>query len=107
MCSGKIRKESFSEEFDDHSETIFQATFGNRWYTWSFGNWQGSSFENSTSGFQWREDPNWTKSRTRKWERESDIESDDESCYVGSCSDRTILGLPPTGPLKIEDVKNA
>ncbi|KAL5145889.1 hypothetical protein HKD37_06G015830 [Glycine soja] len=26
---------------------------------------------------------------------------------LGSCSDRTVLGLPPTGPLKIEDVKNA
>ncbi|KAK7316980.1 hypothetical protein RJT34_00835 [Clitoria ternatea] len=27
--------------------------------------------------------------------------------HLGSGSDRTILGLPPTGPLKIEDVKNA
>ncbi|CAJ2641586.1 unnamed protein product [Trifolium pratense] len=48
-----------------------------------------------------------------KWKTASDDESydndkdDDASCRVGSSSDRTILGLPPTGPLKIEDVKIA
>lgn len=107
--SGKIRRETFSEDFD--SETTFQATFGKRWYTWSFRNWQGSFSENSTSGFEWREHSNWTNSRSRKWKSASDVESDDDddddSCCVGSPSDRTILGLPPTGPLKLEDVKNA
>ncbi|KAK7410863.1 hypothetical protein VNO78_02036 [Psophocarpus tetragonolobus] len=99
----KIRRESFSEEFDGHPEQIFHATFGNRSYTWSFSNWTGST-EHSTSGFEWREDSN----RTNKWKNESDAEhDDDDSCYVGSSSDRTILGLPPTGPLKIDDVKNA
>lgn len=65
---------------------------------------RGSSSEYSTSGFEWREHSN----RTNKWKSASDIESDDDdSCYVGSSSDRTTLGLSPTGPLKIEDVKNA
>ncbi|KAG5035932.1 hypothetical protein JHK87_010842 [Glycine soja] len=100
----KIRRESFSEDFDGHTEQIFQATFGNKWYTWSFNNWRSSSSEHSTSGFEWREHSN----RTNKWKNESDTEhEDDDSCCEGSSSDRTVLGLPPTGPLKIEDVKNA
>ncbi|XP_057721651.1 uncharacterized protein LOC130935781 isoform X1 [Arachis stenosperma] len=101
----KIRRESFCEDFDDGPEQIFQARFGKKWYTWSFTNLRGSSSESSTSGFEWREHSN----RTNKWRSVSDIESDDDdsSCYVGSSSDRTILGLPATGPLKIEDVKNA
>ncbi|XP_004502898.1 uncharacterized protein [Cicer arietinum] len=104
----KIRRESFCEDVDGHPEQIFQATFGNRWYTWSFSNMRGSSSEQSTYGFEWRENA----SRTNKWKTASDDENDDNdkddnSCCVGSSSDRTILGLPPTGPLKIEDVKNA
>ncbi|KAE9587330.1 hypothetical protein Lal_00004516 [Lupinus albus] len=99
----KIRRESFTEEIDGHPEQVFHATFGNRWYTWSFNNMKGPYSEHSTSGFEWKRH----SSRTNKWKSASDIESDDDSCCVGSSSDRTILGLPPTGPLKIEDVKNA
>ncbi|MED6184909.1 hypothetical protein PIB30_051945 [Stylosanthes scabra] len=106
----KIRRESFCEDFDDGPEQIFQAKFGKKWYTWSFTNLRGSSHESSTSGsgFEWRDHFNRTNN---KWKSVSDIESDDDddddSCYVGSRSDRTTLGLPATGPLKIEDVKNA
>lgn len=103
ICSGKIRRESFFEDVDGHPEQIFHATFGNRWYAWSFSNLRGSSSQHSTSGFEWKERSN----RTNKWKSASDVESDDDSCCVGSSSDRTILGLPPTGPLKIDDVKNA
>ncbi|KAK4256765.1 hypothetical protein QN277_006449 [Acacia crassicarpa] len=108
----KSKRETFSEDFDFDSETTFQATFGNRCYTWSFRNWQESFSEHSTSGFEWREHSNWTKSnsKTRKWKSASDAESDDDcdySCYVGSQSERNVLGLPSTGPLKLEDVKNA
>lgn len=72
---------------------------------------RGSSSEHSTYGFEWRENTNRTN--TNKWKSASDDEydvndkDDDDSCFVGSSSDRTILGLPPTGPLKIEDVKIA
>ncbi|XAR62319.1 hypothetical protein NMG60_11017039 [Bertholletia excelsa] len=103
----KFKRESFSYDSDEHPDTIFQATFGNRWYTWSFKSWKESYFQNSTNEFEWRDNANWTNSRDRKWCNESDIESDDESCDVGSSSDRIILGLPTKGPLKIEDVKNA
>lgn len=116
--SGKIRRESFCEDFDD-PEPIFCARYGYRSSTWSFCDRQGSSFENSTSGFDHRRErqhSSWAnRSRTRKWTRASDSESasdfeyDDDinSRCLGLLSDRTILGLPTTGPLKIEDVKNA
>ncbi|XWS44784.1 hypothetical protein CRYUN_Cryun15aG0078100 [Craigia yunnanensis] len=100
----RFRRESFSEDFDQ-PETIFQATFGNKWYTWSSRG--DSSFQNSESGFEWREKSGWTNQRTKEWETTSETESDDEFYAVGSCSDRAILGLPPKGHLKIEDVKNA
>lgn len=102
-----MRQKTFSEDFDKDPEPIFRATFGNRCYTWSFNSWPESSFQNSTSGFDWREHSSWENSRTRRWETLGDTESDDDSCSVGLRTDRTILGLPPTGPLKIEDVKNA
>ncbi|KAH1245796.1 hypothetical protein GmHk_06G016037 [Glycine max] len=99
----KVNQNLVSILVENHKRKL-NATFGNKWYTWSFNNWSGFSSEHSTSGFEWREHSN----RTNKWKNESDIEhdDDDDSC-VGSCSDRTVLGLPPTGPLKIEDVKNA
>ncbi|CAL5364892.1 unnamed protein product [Camellia sinensis] len=103
----KARQESFSDDFDGHHETVFQATFGNRWYTWSFKSWEESNFHTSTNGFEWRGHPKWNYSRNREWQNASDIESDDESCIIGSSSERAILGLPSRGPLKIEDVKNA
>lgn len=112
-CSGKFRRESsfedferFAEDYDD-PKTIFQERFGNRWYTWTHQKREESSFQYSASGFEWREHSNRTDHGTKDWENESDIESDDEPCTVGSSSDRTILGLPPSGPLKLDDVKNA
>ncbi|OMO83581.1 hypothetical protein COLO4_22413 [Corchorus olitorius] len=104
----RFKRERFSEDFDHpESETIFRATFGNKTYTWSSTG--DSSFQSSESGFEWRENSGWTNQRTKFWETISDVESEseDESYDVGSCSDRTILGLPPRGPLKLEDVKNA
>ncbi|TYG46492.1 hypothetical protein ES288_D11G259900v1 [Gossypium darwinii] len=103
----KFKRESFSDDFD-HPERIFQAKFGNKWYTWSSGG--DKSFKNPESGFEWREKSGWTNQRTKEWENTSDSESEyeEEKSYdVGSCSDREILGLPRAGSIKIEDVKNA
>ncbi|KAF3440525.1 hypothetical protein FNV43_RR18809 [Rhamnella rubrinervis] len=102
----KFKKHCFCEDFDEHHEPFFQATFGNRWYTWSFNSSQDSFSQSTTSGFEWREHSSW-KNKSKTWSASSETESDDESYTVGSCSDRTILGLPPTGPLKIDDVKKA
>ncbi|CAK7328518.1 unnamed protein product [Dovyalis caffra] len=101
-CSGKLRRESFSEDFGD-PEPVFQAAFGSRWYTWS----NNKSFQSKPSGFEWRGSPKGKNQRYRGWDASSETEFDNALYSVGSRSDRTILGLPPTGPLKIEDVKNA
>lgn len=105
LSSGKFKRESFFDDFDNDSKTTFHATFGNRSYTWSFGPFESS--QNSASGFKWTEPPNWKNQRDTEWDNSSDCDSDEEAADVGSCSDRTILGLPQTGPLKIEEVKTA
>lgn len=103
----KPKKGNSFEEFEDDPGMHFQATFGNRWYSWSFKSWEESFSQSQTSGFEWREDSNGTNSRS-KWRTASDDESDDDKAYaIGSHSDRITLGLPTTGPLKIDEVKNA
>uniref|UniRef100_A0A803PJA8 J domain-containing protein n=1 Tax=Cannabis sativa TaxID=3483 RepID=A0A803PJA8_CANSA len=102
---GKYRGEGFHENFNEH-ETVFRATFGNRWYTWSFNLRNESFFRDSASEFEWQERSNGNY-RSKTFGGSSDSESDEESFTVGSSSDRTVLGLPLTGPLKLEDVKKA
>ncbi|GJV40934.1 DnaJ domain-containing protein [Tanacetum coccineum] len=102
----KSKKGSIYDDFDDDPGTHFRATFGNRWHSWSFQSWEESFYQSQTSGFKWREEPD----RRNKWRTISDDESDeddDQPSVIGSHSDRTALGLPINGPLKIEDVKNA
>ncbi|KAJ8765340.1 hypothetical protein K2173_012037 [Erythroxylum novogranatense] len=99
----KSRRDNFSEDFGE-PEKVFQATFGNRWYSWSFN---GSGFQESTAGFEWREQASWRNHRSTEWDTSSETESDNESCSVGSTSERTILGLPLNGPLTLDDVKKA
>ncbi|KAL8134252.1 uncharacterized protein LOC141712853 [Apium graveolens] len=102
----QYRKNSPFEDCDGYSETFFQANFGCRCYTWSYRSAKEPSFQSSSSGFEWREHSQWTNSN-REWDAAHETYSDKESCFPGSSSDRTILGLPITGPLKIEDVKTA
>lgn len=99
------RKREFFDDFDDEHRMNFEATFGNRSYSWSFKSWEESFSESQTNGFEWKEDSN-TKN---KWKTPSDDdESDDEEPFIiGSNSDRITLGLPLNCPLKIDDVKNA
>lgn len=105
---GKSRRHNFSAEFDENSESVFQATFGNKCYTWSYRSREEPSFESSSAGFEWRDQSNWTSNKRRVWDSTSDTEDDDDKSYsVGSYSDRIVLGLPSTGPLKIEDVKSS
>ncbi|XP_031475511.1 uncharacterized protein LOC116247470 [Nymphaea colorata] len=99
------RKRRSSSDYLEQDETIFQATFGSKCYTWSFRSWGGHQFQNSTWGFEWRENFDWGANRTIH-DSETD-EDDHETTSIGSSSDRKILGLPSTGPLKMEDVKSA
>lgn len=95
----------FCEEDDDDVETIFKSAFGgNRFYFWSFINdenlhWWGST-SSDTNGY----------GRYGKW-RFSSYDEYDSSSECGNLetesSDRMALGLGASGPLKLEDVKNA
>lgn len=102
----KFRKGYLSEDDDDHPETLFQASFGNRWYTWYFNSGTGTS-QRSTPGFDWRESFHRTSDRQEEWKTPNEPDSEDEASNVGSHSDRVVLGLPRYGPLKLKDVKNA
>ena len=117
----KKNKQSLYPDDDDDDDDgpnvgpIFQARFGTRRYTWTFGPSCGAESRNSFHGFQWRHE---TDDGRRDWERESDLDvSDDDDVHehdhddggskVGLWSQRATLGLPATGPLKIGDVKIA
>lgn len=103
-----MKKRRLYEEFDEYPESVFEATFGDKWYTWSFRPGKSSTFEDM---FSRRQETDWSEQRHYRWDNETEnethTESKYESCHIGSSSERTILGLPPRGPLKIEDVKNA
>ncbi|KAF9601588.1 hypothetical protein IFM89_020504, partial [Coptis chinensis] len=106
---GNRRRKKFCADSDEESDNVFRATFGNRCYTWSFRDWDEPSFQTSSAEFEWRDQSRWNKNRRRVWDSASDIDDDDvddKSCIVGSYSDRMVLGLPPTGPLKIDFVKS-
>ncbi|KAJ8447049.1 hypothetical protein Cgig2_033618 [Carnegiea gigantea] len=106
ICLGKLRKGLLSEDEDDYPETLFHATFGNKWYTWSFNPWTRSS-QSSTTGFKWRETFHHTNDKQEEQEETDETHCEYEIFNFGSHSDRAILGLPLKGPLKKEDVKNA
>ncbi|KAK4749891.1 hypothetical protein SAY87_027340 [Trapa incisa] len=92
----------FCEE-DIDPETIFRSAFGGtRCFSWSF-------VDDSNPRSHWR---SWTgHQRFGNWrygsddEYESSSESDSYSSQL--TSDRLALGLSASGPLKLEDVKNA
>ena len=109
MCSGGY---TFCEEDDDDDvETIFRSAFGDRFIFWSFVNqdyshWRSSS--HSTNNNSWR--------RRRRQQYEYEDEDDDDENFTSAdntrksaalASERTALGLSASGPLKLEDVKNA
>lgn len=102
-CSGGFQ---FCEEDDVDVENIFRDAFGgNRFFYWSFINeenpqWRSSSnYNNYGRSWKW----NW-RHRT---EETYDSSSDYESLEPDLASDRLALGLSASGPLKLEDVKNA
>ncbi|KAK9670560.1 hypothetical protein RND81_13G209300 [Saponaria officinalis] len=104
----KFRKKTRNEDDDDYPETIFQATYGGRFYTWSFDSWNGTS-RCSSPQFDWREIFHRNNGGQEEWDTtyESESESQEEAYNVGLPADRAVLGLSPKGPLKMKDVKNA
>lgn len=89
-------------------ENIFETIFGehHQSFTWSHASWEGFHFRGSSFGFR-----RAGESRRQRVESESEDESDDddtcEAAGVGSHAHRVTLGLPPCGPLTLDDVKTA
>lgn len=91
---------------DDDFGTDANNTFENKWRErWTTQSQKASYSKDSASGFEWREGWSWTtqSQRSKSWNNESF----DEPLNVGTRSERTVLGLPLDGPIKIDDVKNA
>ncbi|KAL0909778.1 hypothetical protein M5K25_020675 [Dendrobium thyrsiflorum] len=100
------KKKSFSHEDElEQPEMIFTVNFGGQHsFTWSFNTWENSTHQNSTAGFEWKEESKSEKYRARVWS-ESDLEED--ANVVDQHSSRVALGLPASGPLCLADVKRA
>lgn len=106
---GFKRRFEFCEDDDDSAEfdNIFRMFGGNRSFYWSFTTddephfWSSSSYSSS-----------YRTSSGRKYQFDEEYEeyassSEYERPVDESRSDRLALGLTPSGPLNIEDVKNA
>ncbi|XP_074295543.1 uncharacterized protein LOC141623329 isoform X2 [Silene latifolia] len=100
----KFRKKYHGE--DDDPETIFEATLGGRFYTWSFESSNGSS-RRSSPRFDWRDAFRDTNASDKGWDTFNEPDYKEKTCNVGLPKDRALLGLSPKGPLQMKDVKNA
>jgi hypothetical protein len=110
---GKKDKERFCNFFHEdryvHPDDIFEAIFGaHHGFTWSHISWEGFHFGDKSFKFR------WSGGESRKQRIPSDSEDEEsegnesrETTSVGSHAHRVILGLPPCGPLTLEDVKTA
>ncbi|KAK6289631.1 hypothetical protein POUND7_001172 [Theobroma cacao] len=98
----------FCEDDDDDIETIFRSAFGgNRFFYWSFIN---------EEHHQWRSSSRYSNNYEKSWnwryrfneDSDSSTESgSSESSDQDTAADRRALGLSASGPLTLEDVKNA
>ncbi|KAJ8564495.1 hypothetical protein K7X08_000955 [Anisodus acutangulus] len=91
----------FFEDEDIEIETFFRSAFGgNRYYYWSFINEE----------LQWRNSSNYSNSHRWNWRHQYsdyDESTDSENSESDLSSERLTLGLNTSGPLNLEDVKNA
>ncbi|XP_031738512.1 uncharacterized protein LOC101221203 isoform X2 [Cucumis sativus] len=114
-CSS--RSFEFTED-DPDVETVFKSAFGgNRSYYWSFINEENPQWKSSTNNsnnyrrsWTWQHNSN-TYGRSWSWQHRVDEDYDSSNEYENSeanlVSHRLALGLQASGPLKLEDVKNA
>ncbi|XP_074571563.1 uncharacterized protein LOC141828097 isoform X2 [Curcuma longa] len=102
----KGRQKGFSDEYyHEQPETIYEAYFGRfRGFSWSQEAWENFHFNKSGKQFEWKDESRWERTSRRAW---SGSDDDDELTDVSSHMHRVTLGLPPTGPLKLVDVKSA
>uniref|UniRef100_A0ACD5ZND8 Uncharacterized protein n=1 Tax=Avena sativa TaxID=4498 RepID=A0ACD5ZND8_AVESA len=90
---------------DDSSDSPYGTFGGKASFTWY---WPGEDDDlgSTPSGFQWRDEPRSTKSKGRVW-NESDVDEEDEPCRDDLKTHRISLGLPDSGPLKLDHIKSA
>nr|CAB3486262.1 unnamed protein product [Digitaria exilis] len=94
----------FHEEHYVHPDEIFEAIFGaHHGFTWSRISWEDFRFRDRSFRFRW----GGGESQRERIPSDSEDESEEETTRVGSHAHRAILGLPPCGPLTLEDVKTA
>ncbi|KAI7729459.1 hypothetical protein M8C21_020366 [Ambrosia artemisiifolia] len=108
-AKARARKKGFQfYEDDEEVETIFRSAFGSNagFYFWSFVN-DGSP--RSSSGYYNSNRASWNWRQQFEDDDDEDDEDDDESESVKPelRKDRIALGLSCSGPLSLEDVKNA
>lgn len=101
-CSGG---HSFVED-DDDVESIFRSAFGDRFFFWSFVNEDYPNRKNS-SQYSNSYKTSWKRRQRIKDEEEYEYISDDDTNKSVLASERIALGLSASGPLKLDDVKNA
>lgn len=95
---------NFCDDDDDDDEAPFRSAFGDRFFFWSFvdqdyPNWRTSSRYSNRHNTSWK--------RRHQSEDEYEYTSEEDSPKSDLASERTALGLDASGPLKLEDVKNA
>ena len=95
----------FCTSDDDDVETIFRSAFGGeRFFYWSFTNTENFNRRNSSNSANWRFSWEW------RYQTDDESETDGENSKTQVpelASERQALGLSPSGPLKIEEVKSA
>lgn len=100
----------FSERFQFYEdgedvETIFRSAFGgNGFYFWSFIN---DESPRNSSGFYNNHGASWNFRHQFEDEDEDGYSSESNRLETDLTKDRITLGLTRSGPLNLEDVKNA
>ncbi|BBH07448.1 Chaperone DnaJ-domain superfamily protein [Prunus dulcis] len=90
-------------EEDIDVETIFRSTFGGtKFYYWSFIDEESSQWRSSSNHSNYGSSWNWRQQNKEEYETESESESE-----RSESDERLALGLSASGPLTLEDVKNA
>jgi len=104
FCPGGFNFCEDDDDDDDVGEAFFRSAFGDRFFFWSFvhqdyPNWRTSSRHSNRY--------NASSKRRHPSEDEYEYTSEEDSPKSELASERTALGLSASGPLKLEDVKNA
>ncbi|KAK7336648.1 hypothetical protein VNO77_17194 [Canavalia gladiata] len=99
----RYRNPMFCED-DFDVETIFRSAFGgNSFFYWSFINEENPQWRRSERFSNYGKSWNWRHRSKSYYDSSSESDSSDSDI----APDRLALGLSASGPLKLEDVKNA